>query len=50
MTFTKPKKAAKIDDVGANKILVPKEEPYGTIKSFKYFIGYNESNVIRNYA
>ena len=29
-----------------NKILVSKEEPYGTKNSFKYFIGYND-NVVR---
>ena len=30
-----------------NKILVSKEEPYGTKKSFKYFIRYNDNDVIR---
>ena len=30
-----------------NKILVSKEEPYGTKNSFKYFIGYNDNDVIR---
>ena len=44
--FYKNKKVAKIDDVDLNKILVSKEEPYGTKNSFKYFIGYND-NVIR---
>ena len=29
------------------KILVSKEEPYGTKNSFRYFIGYNENDVIR---
>ena len=36
--FYQNKKAAKIDDVDVNKILVSKEEPYGTKNSFKYFI------------
>ena len=30
-----------------NKILVYKEEPYGAIKSIKYFIGYNDNDDIR---
>ena len=29
------------------KIWVSKEEPYGTNNSFKYFIGYNNNDVIR---
>ena len=45
--FYKNKKVAKIDDINVNKILVSKEEPYGTKNSFKYFIGYNDNNVIR---
>ena len=45
--FYKNKKIAKIDDVDVNKILVSKEEPYGTKNSFKYFIGYNGNDVIR---
>ena len=40
-------KAIKIDDIDVNKILVSKEEPYGTKNSFKYIIGYNDNNVIR---
>ena len=47
LTFTKNKKVAKIDDIDLNKILVSKEEPYGTKNSFKYFIGYNDNDVIR---
>ena len=45
----KNKKLTKIDDIDANKILVSKEELYGTKNSFKYFIGYNdnEDDVIR---
>ena len=47
LTFTKKKKGAKIDDIDVNKILASKEGPYGTKKSFKYFIGYNDNDVIR---
>ena len=43
----KNKKVTNIDDIDANKILVSKEEPYGIKNSFKYFIGYNDSDVIR---
>ena len=39
------KKVAKIDDIDVNKILVSKEEPYGTKSSFKYFIGYNDNDI-----
>ena len=45
--FYKNKKATKIDDTDVNKILVSKEEPYGTKYSFKYFIGYIDNDVIR---
>ena len=45
--FYKNKTVTKIDDIDANKILVSKEEPYGTKNSFKYFIGYNDNDVIR---
>ena len=34
-------------DVDANKILVFKNEPYGTKKALKYVIGYNNNGVIR---
>ena len=36
-----------IDDIDANKILVSKKESYGTKNSSKYFIGYNDDDVIR---
>ena len=42
--FYKNKKVIKIYDV--NKKLVSKEEPYGTKTSFKYFIGYNDNDII----
>ena len=45
--FYKNKKVNSIDDIDVNKILVSKKEPYGTKNSFKYFIGYNDNNVIR---
>ena len=45
--FHKNKKLFKIDDIDANKILVCKTEPYGTKKSIKYFIGYDDNDVIR---
>ena len=48
--FYKNKKVFEIDDIDANKILVSKEEPYGTKNSFKYFIGYNDNDVIRPFA
>ena len=43
----KNKTVTKIDDIDANKILVSKEEPYGTKNSFKYFSEYNDNDVIR---
>ena len=45
--FYKSKKAFQIDDVDVNKILVSKKEPYGTKNALKYFIGYNDNDVIR---
>ena len=45
--FYKNKKVTRIDDTDANKILVSKEELHGTKNSFKYFIRYNDSDVIR---
>ena len=41
------KKVNRIDDIDVNKILVSKKESYGTKTSFKYFIGYNDNDVIR---
>ena len=45
--FYRSKKVTKVDDIDVNKILVSKEEPYSTKNSFKYFIGYNDNNLIR---
>ena len=43
----KYKKIFNKDDIDVNKILVSKKEQYGKCNSFKYFIGYNDNNVIR---
>ena len=45
--FYKNKKIFNIDDIDVNKILVSKKEQYGKYNSFKYFIGYNDNNVIK---
>ena len=45
--FYKNKKPFQIDDVDVNKILVSKKEPYGKKNALKYFIGYNDNDVIR---
>ena len=47
MSFIKIKKITNIDDTDVNKILVSKKESYGTKNLFKYFIGYNDNDVIR---
>ena len=44
--FHKNKIVTKIDDIDVNTILVSKDEPYGTKNSCKYFIGYNDNDVI----
>ena len=45
--FNKNKKIFYIDDINLNKILVSKKEQYRKYNSFKYFIGYNDNDVIR---
>ena len=45
--YNKSKKIFNIDDIDVNKILVSKKEQYGKYNSFKYFIGYNDNNVIK---
>ena len=45
--FYKNKKIFNIDHIDVNKILVSKKEQYGKYNSFKYFIGYNDNDVIR---
>ena len=46
--YNKNKKIFNIDDIDVNKILVSKKEQYGKYNSFKYFIGYNDNDVIRS--
>ena len=46
-TFYKNKKLLNIHDLDVNKILVSNKESYGTKNSLKYFIGYNDDDVIR---
>ena len=48
--FYKNKKVSRIDDIDFNKMLVSKKEPYGIKNSFKYFIGYNDNDVIRPFC
>ena len=45
--FHENEKAFQLVDIDVNKILVPKKEPYGTKNALKYFIGYNDNDVIR---
>ena len=47
VNFTGTKKSFQRDDVDVNKILVSKKEPCGTKNALKYFIGYNDNDVIR---
>ena len=46
-TFYKNKTINTIEDIDVNNILVSKKEPYGTKNSLKYFIGYNDNDIIR---
>ena len=43
----KNKKIFNTSDIDINKILVSKKETYGKYNSFKYFIGYNDNNIVR---
>ena len=45
--FDKSKKVNSIDYIDVNKILVSKKEPHDTKNLFKYFVGYNDNDVIR---
>ena len=47
MNFTKARKVFQIDDIDVNKMLVSKKEPYSTKNALKYFIVYNNNDVIR---
>ena len=46
-SFYKNKKINNIEDIDVNNILVSKKESYGNKNSVKYFIGYNDNDVIR---
>ena len=46
-TFYKNKAVNNIEDINLNNILVSKKEPYVNKNSFKYFIGYNDNDIIR---
>ena len=45
--FYKKKKIFNINNTDVKKILVSKKEKYGKYNSFKYFIGYNDNDVIK---
>ena len=45
--YNKNKKIFNTDDIDLNKILVSKKERYRKYNSLKYFIGYNDNDVIR---
>ena len=45
--YNKSKKIFHINDIDADKILVSKKEKYGKYDSFKYFVGYNDNDVIK---
>ena len=45
--FHKNKKLFSIYDIEVNKISISIKEPYRKKSSFKYFLGYNDEDVIR---
>ena len=45
--YKEKKNIFNIDDIDVNKILISKKEPYGRNNALKYFIGYNDNDVIR---
>ena len=45
--FYESKKLFNIYEIDVTKILASKKESYGTKSSFKYFLGYNDDDVIR---
>ena len=45
--FYKNKKPFNLNDIDINKILISDEVGYGTKNSYKYFIGYNDEDIIR---
>ena len=46
-TFYKNKTINTIKDIDFNNILVSKKEPHGNKNLVKYFIGYNDNDIIR---
>ena len=46
-TFCKNEKINGIENIDVNNILVSKIEPYGNKNPLKYFIGYNDNDIIR---
>ena len=46
-TFYKNKRIYSTDNIDVNNILVSKKEPYGNKNSVKYFVGYNDNDIIR---
>ena len=46
-TFYKNKTINIIEDIDINNILISKKEPYRNKNSVKYFIGYNDNDIIR---
>ena len=46
-TFYKNKRIYSTDEINVNNILVSIKEPYGNKNSFKYFIGYNDNDIVR---
>ena len=45
--FYKNKAINNIEYINVNNILVSEKEPYGNKNSFKYFVGYNDNDIIR---
>ena len=46
-TFYKNKTINNIEDIDADNILVSKKESFGIKNSLKYFVGYNDNDIIR---
>ena len=46
-SFYKDKKINNIEEIDVNNTLVSKKESYGNKNSLKYFIGYNDNDVIK---
>ena len=44
--FYKNKRIYRTDDIDVNNILVSRKEPYGNKNLLKYFIGYNDNDII----